>query len=112
MQIDSPAVSSEGRERAVTRREAIKAGAVVAGGAWLGASPAAAAARHARPRRTQVVIVGGGLAGLSAARQLTAAGHSVLVLEARDRVGGRTLNHPIGRGRITEVGGEYVGPTQ
>ena len=36
----------------------------------------------------------------------------MVVLEARDRVGGRTLNHPIGRGRITEVGGEYVGPTQ
>jgi monoamine oxidase len=56
--------------------------------------------------------VGGGLAGLSAARELAAAGHSVIVFEARDRVGGRTLNHPIGRGRITEVGGEYVGPTQ
>ena len=56
--------------------------------------------------------MGGGLAGLSAARQLTAAGHAVIVLEARDRIGGRTLNHPIGRGRITEVGGEYVGPTQ
>lgn len=56
--------------------------------------------------------MGGGLAGLSAARQLSGAGHAVIVLEARDRVGGRTLNHPIGRGRITEVGGEYVGPTQ
>jgi len=93
----------------VTRREALKAGAVAAGAAWLGASPAAAASRL---RRTHVVIAGGGLAGLSAARQLTADGYSVLLLEARDRVGGRTLNHPIGRGRITEVGGEYVGPTQ
>jgi monoamine oxidase len=34
------------------------------------------------------------------------------VLEARDRVGGRTLNRSLGAGRIAEVGGEYVGPTQ
>jgi monoamine oxidase len=93
----------------ITRRQAIKAGAA-AGGAWLSANSALAASR--RRRRVEVVIVGAGLAGLSAARRLTASGHSVLVLEARDRVGGRTLNHPIGRGRITEVGGEYVGPTQ
>ncbi|HEY2651053.1 MAG TPA: flavin monoamine oxidase family protein [Solirubrobacteraceae bacterium] len=93
----------------ITRRQAIKAGGAAAG-AWLGANPALAATR--RRRKAEVVIVGAGLAGLSAARRLTAAGHSVLVLEARDRVGGRTLNHPIGQGRITEVGGEYVGPTQ
>jgi monoamine oxidase len=40
------------------------------------------------------------------------AGHSVLVVEARDRVGGRILNHRLPNGRISEVGGEYVGPTQ
>ena len=96
--------------RSVTRREALKAGAVAAGGAWLAASPAGAA--MPRRRRVHVVVVGAGLAGLSAARHLTAAGHTVALVEARDRVGGRTLNHPIGRGRITEVGGEYVGPTQ
>ena len=35
-----------------------------------------------------------------------------MVLEARDRVGGRTLNHAIGGGRVAEAGGEFVGPTQ
>jgi monoamine oxidase len=56
--------------------------------------------------------VGAGLAGLTAARELTRKGSSVVVLEARDRVGGRTLNHPIGEGKIVEVGGQWVGPTQ
>ena len=63
-------------------------------------------------RRADVVVVGAGLAGLAAARELVRAGRSVVVLEARDRVGGRTLNHDLGDGRVVEVGGEYVGPTQ
>src|SRR5712691_1720595 len=59
-----------------------------------------------------VAIVGAGLAGLSAARDLTKAGRSVLALEARDRVGGRTLNHHLGGGKVVEVGGQWIGPTQ
>ena len=41
-----------------------------------------------------------------------AAGRSVVVLEARDRVGGRTLNHDLGDGQVVEAGGQFVGPTQ
>ncbi len=60
-----------------------------------------------------VVVVGAGLAGLSAARGIEAAGRTVVVLEARDRVGGRTLNHPIsGTDDVVEIGGQWVGPTQ
>jgi monoamine oxidase len=59
-----------------------------------------------------VVVVGAGLAGLAAARALTARGASVVVLEARDRVGGRLLNHDIGEGKVVEVGGQWIGPTQ
>src|ERR1700689_4398303 len=59
-----------------------------------------------------VVIVGAGLAGLTAARDLVRAGRSVLVLEARDRVGGRIVSQQIGDGKIAEMGGQYAGPTQ
>ncbi len=59
-----------------------------------------------------MVVVGAGIAGLSAARGLSAAGRSVLVVEARDRVGGRTLNMPIGDGQVSEIGGQWVGPGQ
>ncbi len=59
-----------------------------------------------------MIVVGAGLAGLVAARQLVAAGRDVLVVEARDRVGGRTANASIGAGKVTEMGGQWVGPTQ
>lgn len=59
-----------------------------------------------------VVVVGAGLAGLAAARELQAGGASVCVLEARDRVGGRTLNEDIGDGQVVELGGQWVGPGQ
>ena len=63
-------------------------------------------------READVAIVGAGLAGLAAARELTARGVTVCVVEARDRVGGRTLNEPIGDDKIAEIGGQWVGPTQ
>jgi monoamine oxidase len=61
-----------------------------------------------------VVVVGAGLAGLTAARELSGAGLDVRVLEARDRVGGRTLSEPIAQhpDDVAEVGGQWVGPTQ
>ena len=91
----------------ITRRRLLEGAAV---GAAATALPASAFAR--RPKKVDVVVVGAGISGLAAARAIKHAGHSVIVLEARDRVGGRLLNAPVAGGHITEVGGEYVGPTQ
>jgi len=58
---------------------------------------------------TKVVVVGAGLAGLAAARDLAAAGRDVVVLEARDRPGGRVEQAEIADGRTVQLGGELVG---
>ncbi|MFC5176234.1 flavin monoamine oxidase family protein [Nocardioides taihuensis] len=59
-----------------------------------------------------VVVVGAGLSGLAAARRLVAGGHEVVVLEARDRVGGRTEGGRLTDGTPVELGGQWIGPTQ
>ena len=71
------------------------------------------ATRHGPlPKKVDVVVVGAGLSGLVAARKVRKAGHSVLVVEARNRVGGRLLNHRLKGGSVIEAGGAFVGPTQ
>ena len=80
-------------------------------------APASAPApnRTATPTRERhdvdVAIVGAGPAGLTAARRLTEAGKNVIVLEARDRVGGRTWSREID-GAFLEIGGQWVSPDQ
>lgn len=56
-----------------------------------------------------VAVVGAGLSGLRAARALADAGREVVVLEARDRVGGRLFNFALGDGVTVDLGGQWVG---
>lgn len=59
--------------------------------------------------RPDVIVVGAGLAGLAAARDLEAGGAEVVVLEARARVGGRVEQVELADGRRVQLGGEVVG---
>jgi monoamine oxidase len=62
-------------------------------------------------REPDAIVAGAGLAGLRAARDLAEAGRSVLVLEARDRPGGRTWTRPFaGSGPMVELGGSWFAP--
>ena len=95
---------------ATSRRELIRLSAVALAAQAL---PARWAWGSEQLRHVRVLVVGGGLAGLTAARELVRLGvDSVVLLEARDRVGGRTLNLPLPGGHVVEGGGEWIGPGQ
>src|SRR3954447_2238978 len=99
-----------------TRREVLTASGGAAAGVVLVRVPGAHARetrRWRRVKRADVVVIGAGISGLTAARRLVQAGvKSVVVLEANERVGGRTMNLDVAPGVITEGGDEWVGPGQ
>lgn len=85
----------------------------VVGGALGGAAlpVAAGSARSEEGADPDVIVIGGGFAGVTAARELGHAGLRVLLLEARNRLGGRTFALPV-EGEIVELGGTWVHSTQ
>ncbi len=60
----------------------------------------------------EVIVIGAGYAGLTAARNLIRGGKKVLLLEARDRVGGRVYTHHTSQGYYMDKGAGWIGPTQ
>jgi monoamine oxidase len=56
----------------------------------------------------RVIVIGAGIAGLAAASALAHAGREVLVLEARDRIGGRLHTADLGGGRSVDMGGAWI----
>ncbi|MGU7778862.1 flavin monoamine oxidase family protein [Burkholderia sp. PU8-34] len=100
---------------APTRRQLLRLAAVGAVSLAAGEVSLAEGAVTATADRDvlDVAIIGAGLAGLTAARDLSRAGcDSFVVLEARNRVGGRTYNHDLGHGVVSEAGGQWIGPGQ
>ncbi len=92
----------------LSRRQILGGGSALLIGAGL--DRPAAAARH--DPTYDVCVVGAGYSGLTAALRLKQAGASVIVLEARNRIGGRTLTAPIKGGGWINLGGQWVGSDQ
>ncbi|KAH7444424.1 hypothetical protein KP509_02G077800 [Ceratopteris richardii] len=76
-----------------------------------GVAPAIKAAIPDEPTKSTVIIIGAGLAGLAAARQLLAFGHKVAVIEGRSRPGGRVYTRKMEGGGVTaaaDLGGSVI----
>lgn len=92
-----------------SRREVLAAALAASGGLFLHDHLAAAPPA----KKSRVVVIGAGFAGLACADELAYAGYDVTVVEARERLGGRVLTRAdLVRGKVVEGGGELVGPNQ
>ena len=96
------------KELLASRRDFLRQMALASGALLLSnCAPGRVGSRGGKPR---VIVAGAGFAGLAAAFELRAAGYDVIILEARDRVGGRVLTFTdFPSGRPVEGGGELVG---
>lgn len=85
------------------RREFLKISALGA----VGAAASASAAHTAASKELDAIIIGGGFAGLTVAREMAREGYNVEIVEARDRIGGRTYSTMMGD-HIIELGGTWI----
>ncbi len=90
-----------------TRREFLQQSAILSAGIMLSDKMFS----QSKNRKPRVVVLGAGLAGLAAAYELTKQNIEVVVLEARNRIGGRVLSHEIDSDKklTIELGAEWVG---
>ncbi|MEU4407084.1 NAD(P)/FAD-dependent oxidoreductase [Streptosporangium sp. NPDC023963] len=103
--------STPPENRGLPRRGVLKAGLAITGAAVASSATAAVAVADTQDpalrRHFDVIVVGAGMAGVTATRELRAKGKRVLLLEARNRVGGRTWTDTW-RGHMIERGGTWV----
>ena len=90
-------------------RRSLLTSTALAGAAIIGTSAQAKAARSGTS--VDAVVVGGGLSGLIAARAIKRQGRSVLLLEAKPRIGGRMVNQAVAEGGVIDLGGQWGGQT-
>ena len=90
-------------------RRSLLTSTAAAGAAIVGGSAQVKAARSGAS--VDVVVIGGGLSGLIAARAIKRQGRSVLLLEAKPRIGGRMVNQAVSGGGVIDLGGQWGGKT-
>ena len=100
--------SSDQSRGMVSRRTVLGAGSLAAAGLFLTAGASPNAGLGSLNRMWDAIVIGAGAAGLGAARKLSDAGKQVLVLEARDRIGGRMWTDRTSLSIPHERGGELV----
>ena len=93
----------------LSRRSLLTGSAGLAGASIVGRSTQAKGDRSGPA--VDAVVVGGGLSGLIAARAIRAQGRSVLLLEAKSRIGGRMANQDVAGGGVIDLGGQWGGKT-
>lgn len=94
----------------LSRRSLISSAGAIAGLVAVGSGSKARSADQGDS--VDVVVIGGGLSGLISARELKKAGHSVTLLEAKDRIGGRMVNQGVAGDGVIDLGGQWGGKTQ
>lgn len=100
-----------GRGARTSRRSFLKALGGAAGLAALPLPARGSSGRQAPAERYDVIVVGGGFAGVTAARELTQRGFRTLIVEARHRLGGRTFTAQVGDAHV-DLGGTWIHWTQ